>query len=504
MITYAVTHAATLIGVRAHLLRVEADAGCDSPGLRLVGLADSSIATTRDRVRAALINSGWAWPDDRVTISLSPVSLPKHGAIADLAIAVVLLAAAGKLPGDGLAQVLLLGELGLDGSVRPVRGVLPAVGAAAAEGITTVVVPSANAAEAAQVPGVVVVPATHVAELVGWLKDGDLGSHAYRSSAVVQDEPGPPVGDLADVPGNRAARHAVEVAAAGGHNLFLWGRPGSRATMLVHRMAGLLPALDPVAVREVAEIYSLAGEPAPAGPPLVAPHYTSTSAALFGGGAGVTRPGAVSLAHCGLLILEEAPEFTGRILDGLRHPLKTGEVLVSRWDRSVRLPARFMLALTSYDCPCPGSGPYAWSCGCTTAIKRRYLGRLARVLRQVEVRAQAEPADVATARDGADPESSTAVAGRVLAARERSAARLAKTPWRTNAQVPYTVLSTDFQAHPDALDVLQDPLNAGLLPTPRLPSVLRVAWTLADLRGADRPGRDDVMNALRLSTNEPR
>ncbi|WP_344856155.1 YifB family Mg chelatase-like AAA ATPase [Planomonospora alba] len=490
---FASVHAATVVGLTGHLLQVEADVTDGLPGLHLMGLAETSTWEARDRVRAAVVNSGLAWPESRATVNVLPAGLPKRGSAGDLAIAVALLAASGAVPAAGLARWVLLGELGLDGTVRPVRGVLPMIRAAVAAGLSRVVVPEGNAGEAAQVPGVTVVPVRDLARLAGWLRAGELEGHARSSPPAGWRPSGSPV-DLADVAGNPAARRALEIAAAGGHHLFLRAPYGSPAAMLAERLPTILPPLEEEAAREVSEIYSVAGhldsdQPAVTQPPLVSPHHTSTPAAIFG----ALRPGTVSLAHRGVLFMEDAAEFPSTVLHGLRHPLEAGEVVISRGDATIRYPARFALVLASPPCPCETP-----SCACTPVARRRYLARLAGPLDRVEIRTRVERPSRAEFLSGVPGESSAAVAERVAAARERAAARLAGTPWSTNAEIPLLELRTVFRTAPGALDPLDDALNAGVLSTGSYVRVLRVAWTITDLRGADLPGRDDIREALAL------
>lgn len=526
---YAATRSAAVTGVTGHLIEVQADATSGVGGLHLIGLPDTTAWPTRDRVRAAVINSGIGWPDQPITVNVGPADhAAACGPAADLAIAVAVLAATGHIRADRVGSVVFLGELGLDGTIRPVRGVLPCVGAAARAGITTVVVPATNATEAAQAPGLAVIPAETLADLAAWLRDGDPHTRAYtpppRStqspaspspspfSPPSLSAPGPPTihassmhaltavpvaVDLADVGGNHAAHHALEVCAAGGHHLFLIGDPDSPARMLAERLPGILPPLDGDAVREVTEIYSVAGGLS-AGwlpvtvPPMNAPHHTITAAAMFGGGTSHTRPGAVTLAHRGLLFLDEAPEFPRQLLDGLRQIMDTGQATIAGTERTVSLPARFLLVMAAHRCPCTSSQP----CPCTPTDRRRYLNRLAALLDRVDVRAELQPSDWRS--DVIPGESSAHVAARVLAARQQAAARLAGTPWRTNAEVPALELRTTFPATPDAIDLLRSATASGQLTPARFTRVLRVAWTLADLRGATRPARQDAAAALDL------
>ncbi|GII52834.1 hypothetical protein Pth03_12230 [Planotetraspora thailandica] len=460
--------------------------------MHLIGLPELSVWPARARIRAAILNSGTDWPDARITVSVSPTIPRAFETAADLALALVTLAAAGVIPPERIAGRVFLGELGLDGRICPIRGILAAVGAAVQAGMRTVVVPAECAPEAAQVPGAVVIPVTRLAEVVDRLQAATLDGARYR--AVGPSACPASSLDLAEVPGNEAARRALEVCAAGGHHLFLLG--DGPATMLAERLPGILPPLDPGAAREVAEIYSLAGrsDQAPGtSPPISAPHHTSTPATLFGSVAG-NRPGAVSLAHRGVLHLADAPEFSRQVLDALRGPMGNGEVRVAGLGRTVRYPARFMLVLDARPCACPEGG----DCICTPVTRRRYLDRLVPLLPRVSVRA---PVAWEARREGAG-ESSAVVAARVAAARERAADRLAGTPWRTNAVVPALELRTRFPAEPAAVELLRSTVQTGQLTSEALPQVLRVAWTVADLRGADRPTVEDAVEALHLWTGD--
>ncbi|MEN3533560.1 ATP-binding protein [Microbispora sp. ZYX-F-249] len=486
---YASTRSVALIGVTAHVVDIEADAAPGDAELYLVGLPELSVWPARARIRAAIRNSGTSWPDARITVSVSPVIPPVYDAAADLALAVALLAAAGVVPAERVAGRVFLGELALDGGIRPVRGVLPMVAAAVRAGISRVAVPAECAREAAQVPGAVVMPVTRLADVVDQLRHG-----AFRDHHDQEPESAPSSSfavDLADVPGNQAARRALEVCAAGGHHLFLSG--DGPATMLAERLPGILPPLSEQAAREVAEIYSLAGrfDRAPGvTPPLSAPHHTATPTAIFGSVA-ANRPGAVSLAHHGVLHLADAPEFVRPVLDSLCRPMDSGQVHLTGMGRSVRYPARFILVVDARPCSCPDGRE---ECACTPEARRRYRARLAMLLSHVAARAPVEQED----RAAGTGESSAAVAARVLAARVRAAHRLADTPWRTNAEIPAPDLHTRFPVAPEAAELLGSAVSTGLVTADGLPRLLRVAWTLADLRGADRPQLDDAAGALEL------
>jgi magnesium chelatase family protein len=509
-----------VVGVEGQLVSVEAHIAGGLPAFVLVGLPDTALSESRDRVRAAVVNSGHPWPGRRITVSLSPASLPKAGAHFDLAVAAAVLAAAGSVPSDRLAGAALLGELGLDGRVRPVRGVLPAVLAAAAAGVERVVVPHANAAEARLVPDVPVLAVRSLRQLVAWLcgqpcpeEDDDEGA----AVPAILGRGGPRAGaervDLADVLGQSEGRFALEVCAAGGHNLFLLGKPGTGKTMLAERLPGLLPPLGRMAALEVTAIHSVAGVLPPGGPlvrrpPFQDPHHTASPVAIIGGGSAYPRPGAASLAHRGILFLDEVPEFSRPVLDALRQPLESGEVVVSRAAGTARYPARFQLVAAANPCPCGvgvggatgGSGAETLPCRCTPNARVRYLGKLSGpLLDRVDVRVEMAAPDRATLlADRAFVESTAVVADRVAGARARAEARLRGTPWGVNAEVPGPLLRRRWLPAPAALRTLDRHLRQGTLSARGVDRVLRVAWTLADLDGRDRPDARHVNIATSL------
>jgi len=501
------TRAVALVGLAGHVVEVQAHLAASVPGFVLVGLPDTALSESRDRVRAAVTSTGLAWPQRKITVNLSPAALPKSGTAFDLAIAVATLGGAGLLPAAGVDRVVHLGELGLDGRLQPVRGVLPAVAAAVAAGYPDVVVPAADVAEASLVPGARVVGAVSLADVAR--RHGAELDDAVALDVVAAARPPAPrrhEGDLADVLGQDEARHALEVAAAGGHHLLLVGAPGAGKTMLASRLPGILPDLTEREAVEVTAVHSVAGVFDPGAglvrrPPYEDPHHTATPAAIVGGGTGVPRPGAASRAHRGVLFLDEAPEFGARVLQTLRQPLEHGELVIHRAAGSARYPARFQLVLAANPCPCGRRVGKGLDCTCSPVAQRRYFGRLSGpLLDRVDVQVEVRPVTRVERAAGERPEASEVVAARVRAAREAAAARLAGTGWRTNAEVPGTWLRERLGPDTSLLRDVDTALDRGTLSLRGADRVLRLAWTVADLAGRDAPSRADVGAGLALRT----
>jgi len=489
-----------LVGLSGGVVEVEVDLSQGLPGMAIVGLADTAIRESRDRVRAAVLNSGLDWPNRKITIGLSPATLPKHGSGYDLALAVGVLAASEQVPVGAAEKLLFLGELGLDGRVRAIRGVLPAVLAAAKAGHQQVLVADENGPEAQLVGEADVWVGASLGDVVDFLR----GDREGQRPAVVEAPPAAAVPDLVDVVGQAAGRLALEIAAAGGHHLLLTGPPGAGKTMLAERLPGILPPLTDAEALEVTAVHSLAGN-LPRGAPLIrrppyeSPHHTATMPALVGGGSPTARPGAISRAHRGVLFLDEAPEFARGLLDSLRQPLEKGSVSLHRAAGVASYPCQCQLILAANPCPCaPTTGDA--DCSCTSVARRRYASRLSgplldRVDLQVSLPAVSRRALL---DNDSTPEGSDLVAARVVQARAAAAARLSTWGIQLNGHAPGVVLRDRLRLPRAAQASAEMALDRGLLSVRGFDRVLRVAWTLADLSGMSSPGASEVDTAVGL------
>lgn len=504
----ASTHAIVLTGIQGHVIRIDAAITCGPVGLAAVGLPDTTFRETRDRVRAAIINSGHAWPDGQITVTVGSAGMTNRGTSLDLGIAIAILAAAGSVPATGLSSMAFIGELGLDGRLRPVPGVLPAAAVAAQAGYATVMVPAGNRAEALLAEGInVVAPDSLKAAIEVLIGAAPLAavSSPVSGPGLGHGEPGREVPVLAGQP---AVRRAAEICAAGGHGVLLRGRPSPATALVATQIQAIMPPLATADAIEVTAIHSLAGSLDPRAPlirmpPVAAPHHTVSMAAMFGGGSGTVRPGVASLAHRGVLYLDKAPEFDRQVLDALRQPVEHGEVAIHRGGTITRFPARFILVLAAGMCPCDAyrlAGPGEAVCACTPLARRRYFGRLAGpLLDRVDLMVNLLPVISDGALADADPaESGMTVAGRVAVARDRAAHRLRDTPWRVNGEVPGRDLRRLFPVEPGAFTPLQRAVDVGQVSYRRTYRILAVAWTLADLAARDRPGRAQVSSAMDL------
>lgn len=500
--TIARTWGVALRGIDGALVEVEADLSAHVPAFIIIGLPDKALGEAQQRVRGACANCAIPLPDRRITVNLSPASLPKHGSGFDVAIAIAALATRGGIDLDSVADTVHLGELGLDGRVRPVPGVLPAVLAAVRAGKRRVVVPHANRAEAELVHGAEVFAVTSLADVAA-LHGAEV--MALELDAVAFDAPPATAGaapELADVVGQSDAVESLIAAAAGGHNVLMQGPPGAGKTMLAERLPGILPPLDDDAALEVAALRSLAGRPVTAletTPPFESPHHSASMAALVGGGSRVIGPGAIARASNGVLFLDEAAEFSAHSLDALRQPLEKGRITIHRAGGQAEFPARFQLVLATNPCPCGNFGAADGICTCSPNTVRRYFGKLSGpLLDRVDIRLtvhRVRRADALTGRRVRTAEARE----RVIAARERAAVRWGAHGATLNREVPGALLRhPQFMPMADARTPLDRALERGALTLRGYDRALRVAWSLADLAGRARPEASDIGRALFL------
>lgn len=508
-----------LTGLRADPVTVEAFVSQGLPAFTLIGLPDTSLAEARERVRSAVTAAGYPWPQTRVTVNLAPASVPKHGTSYDLAIGLAVLAAGRWLPCD-LSDVLVLGELNLDGAVLPVTGLLPRLLDARDRGITRVVVPAGNLGEAQMVPGPEYVPVTDLADAVARLggrpgrkmsvtraehtsgRTGDPAENTHKPPQTIRWQTGrPEVTDLSDIIGQEEAKKALEIAAAGGHHLLMTGPPGAGKSLLARALPGLLPPLDEAGRLEVASIRSICGTLPRFGmsrvPPFEAPHHTSSASALVGGGAGTAAPGAITRAHLGVLFLDEAPEFAAGALQALREPMETGEVVLARSRAVTVYPARFLLVMAANPCPCGNDWGDGHLCTCTVQQKRRYWSRLSGpLLDRIDIQIEVPPLSALPACGATGAESSAAIRERVGQARRTARERYRQTGWESNAQASGTWLRGHTGRK--ALQPIQKGVSTHRLSMRGADRALRLAWTIADLVGRTSPGEDEVAEALML------
>ncbi|SMH36911.1 magnesium chelatase family protein [Rathayibacter oskolensis] len=496
-----------LVGFAGALVGVEAHSADGTPGVMIIGLPDAALSQAKERVRSAAINSGSVIAEYKITVNLSPAAMPKHGSAFDLAIGLAALAALGEVDGESVASVVHVGELGLDGRLRSVPGVLPAVLAAAREGRRRVMVPSEDRLEAELVEGVEVIAVSSLAAAAVW-HGAEWEVPVLPEPAATRITPVEPESrlDFADVIGNEEAAEAMIAAAAGGHHVFLLGPPGAGKTMLASRLPGILPDLDDEAALEATCMRSLTGAPTGGDlvrrPPFESPHHSASAAAIVGGGSGRIRPGAVARATRGILFLDEAPEFSAVALDALRQPLESGVIRIHRANAVAEFPARVQLVLAANPCPCGRHGIPGETCTCAPSLRRRYLARLSGpLLDRVDIRLTVRrigAAQLAARRD--EPGLSTAQArARVVSARSRAADRLRRTPWSTNAEVAGSWLrSAEYRPTPTESRTLDRALERGLVTMRGYDRVLRLGWTLADLDGVDRPTASHLGRALVL------
>lgn len=490
------------IGVDGHVIEVEGHVSDGMIAMNVTGLADTSINEARDRVRAAMINSGCSWPQKRITIGLSPASLPKHGSGLDLAIALAIAIADSQICGSGVTETLFYGELSLDGRVRQVPGALLAAIAAKQRGCKRIVLSIADFEVAKLVGGLEVIGVSHLSQVLN-LCGGEFPEIELAESLENQYFPTSSNNlDFSQVKGQQWGKFACEVAAAGGHHLAILGPPGVGKTLLAERLPSILPKLTDSEALEVAAISSAITKSANLvfEPPFASPHHTSSYTSLIGGGSSVPVVGLITQAHRGVLFLDEAPEFATNVLDALRQPLESGKVIISRRTFQIELPALFQLVIAANPCPCGHALDPHGRCQCTPTQRRRYLGRISGPLMdRVDIRVVVDPPS-AFDLDHASPlaEDSNVIRQRVENARMNAARRLHNTSWTKNAEIPSSAIRELFPLKNEANRRLSTYFSNSRSSARGLDRIARLSWTVADLNNHDQPDVSDVDIAIKL------
>lgn len=490
----AKTNCVALTGLTGEMITVEVDINDGLPTYSLLGLPDAALLESKDRVRSAIVNSGQIWPNRKVTVSLTPAWLPKSGSAFDLPIAIGILVAYGL--NFQINDLVFIGELSLDGTLRETRGVLPSLICAAKNGIKKAVIPKANRAEAQLIPEIQSLCFDNLAEIIQWVETGEKIECETLELAI-------PVStgeDFSEIAGQNSARRAAEIAVAGGHNLLMIGPPGVGKTMIAKRMPTILPLLTNDQALEVTAIHSITNSdraPLSRLAPFIAPHHTTTRVAMVGGGGHTIKPGAISLAHHGILFIDEAPECSFGILDSLRQPLESGSITIARANGNLTFPASFILVIAANPCPCGKFVGKGRNCTCTPLQVRRYLSKLSGpLLDRIDLRVKVEP--VSRTELTSSSESSETIRARVIEARSRAKQRFESEKWEINSQIPVRLLHTKYKAKREAMAFLHDELDRERITARGLHKILRTSWTIADLANKEVPDLEDVMAAYQL------
>ncbi|AOZ72547.1 hypothetical protein BK816_03905 [Boudabousia tangfeifanii] len=508
------TNAVSLLGVHGALVTVEAHVCNGLPTINLVGLPDASLREAKDRVRAAVSSCGYTLGSRRVTVNLSPADLPKTGSGFDLAIAVAMLWAEQNFPKNELKNWAFFGELGLDGQIHPVKGTLPVVATLAKYGIKKVAIAPQSIAQARLIPGIEAHAFSHLSALIRTLggdcsitpeKNMNTASNWQGSKSSTESYFSAEELDMTEVQGQAEGKFALEVAAAGGHHLYFVGSPGAGKTMLAKRLPTILPPLNQVESLAVSEIHSLAGTfDAQAGllrnRPFVAPHHGASMAAIVGGGTNIAGPGLISLAHKGVLFLDEAPEFSPRVLDALRQPIENGQIVLSRAKSTITLPAQFQLVMAANPCPCGNAFALNRSCECSPFTRRRYLQRLSGpLLDRIDIQMRITAPSRIERRQRYQGDTSKTIQQRVIAARQKAKVRIGDGPWETNSQVTSRVIqSWSKELEAPCLRLLDQAIERGVITMRGADRIQRLAWTIADLKGMNKPEKAEILQAQEL------